>query len=40
MRSLIDIYDLSKEELDELMDTADDIIALHPHPAELRGGHV
>ena len=29
MRSLIDIYDLSKEELDELMDTADDIIA-HP----------
>jgi len=29
MRSLIDIYDLSREELDELMDTADDIIA-HP----------
>ena len=29
MRSLIDIYDLSKEELDALMDTADDIIA-HP----------
>lgn len=29
MRSLIDIHDLSKEELNELMDTADDIIA-HP----------
>lgn len=29
MRSLIDICDLSREELDELMDTADDIIA-HP----------
>lgn len=29
MRSLIDICDLSKEELDALMDTADDIIA-HP----------